>query len=122
MKLLVMLKGLNCEGFSSSMLHFNNFINLAEFMDLPFQGQKFTRCNSLSASQIDRGLVNVQVDHLWSFMTLTALPRKLSNHNPILFAVELHVNWGLKPFRSLDYWWEHESFAIVLQEAWGWSS
>lgn len=108
---------LNRDHLSSSMMHFNNFINSAELIDLPLQGRKFTWRNSFSASRIDRGMVNVFTNSVWPFMSLTALSKNLSDHNPILFLVEAQVDWGPKPFRSLDYWWEKDSFASFLNQS-----
>lgn len=50
---------LNCDSFSSSMVHFNNFINFDKLTDLPLHGRTFMWRNSISASRIDRGLVNI---------------------------------------------------------------
>lgn len=107
----------NCEDFSSCMHQFNNFIKLAELMDLPLQGRKCTLRNAFSSSQIDKGLINVQANASQPFMSLIALSRKLSNHNPILFLADLQVDQGLKQFKSLDYQGDRGSITTFLQEA-----
>lgn len=52
-------------------------------------------------------------------MSLTALSRNLSDHNPILFLAEIQIDWGLKTFNSLDCWWENDSFAEFINTTWG---
>lgn len=51
-------------------------------------------------------------------MSLTALSRNLSDHNPLLFTTDLRVDWGPKLFISLDSWWDNGPFASFLQLTW----
>lgn len=50
-------------------------------------------------------------------MKLEALPRRLFDHNLIIFVAKNHVDSRPKPFQSLD-WWEHEEFGNFVSEAW----
>lgn len=72
-------------------------------MDLPIQGRRYNWRNLISASCIDRGQVNTVVADLWHFLSLKAVLRRLSDHNPILLCTEIDQDWSLKPSKSLDY-------------------
>lgn len=73
---------------------------------------------SVTCSRIDRDLVNSAAGSVWPFMTLTALPRRLSDHNPLLLLVNEEVDWGLRPFRSIYTWWDHLDFKQFLEQTW----
>lgn len=70
------------------MLQFNEFVYCSDLMDLPLHGRKFMWCNAQSASRIDQALVNLLANSNWPLMTLEALPRRPSDHNPTLFTAE----------------------------------
>ncbi|XP_050222287.1 uncharacterized protein LOC126672380 [Mercurialis annua] len=101
---------LNATVFTPSMLALRDLINNAKMLDLPLQGRTFTWQNSHSRSRIDRCLVSASVSALWPRMSLSSLPRGQSDHVSICFKSDKVVDWGPKPFRSIDAWWEHEEF------------
>lgn len=109
----------NCYSFSLSMEQFNDFIHFSGLIDLPLYGRKYTWRNSVSSSKIDRCLVNFATNANWHFMNLTTLPRRLSNHIPLLFSAKLEVDQGPKPFHSLDCWQEHEFFFLSCRKLGG---
>lgn len=43
----------------------------------------------------------------------------MSYHNPLLFSVEIQVDYSPRPFQSLNCKWIHDSFLPFLEEAWG---
>lgn len=62
--------------------------------------------------------MNAVASSVWLNLLLTTLPRKLSNHNPLLLVTEQDVDSGRRPFGSLDVWWEHNFFFVFLQDSW----
>ncbi|XP_050222663.1 uncharacterized protein LOC126672753 [Mercurialis annua] len=109
---------LNCVGYSPSMLALNDFINSAEMIDLPIHGRRFTWKNSASRSRIDRCLVSAQAGLCWPNLSLSALPQGQSDHVPICFWSASSFDWGPRPFRSVDAWWEHENFSTFVSDSW----
>ncbi|XP_050211746.1 uncharacterized protein LOC126661907 [Mercurialis annua] len=115
---LLLEERLNGSDFSASMLAFRDFVNNAELLDLPLQGRLFTWHNSFSRSRIDRCLISSFVGSYWPNMSLSALSGGHSDHIPIHFREDNRVDWGPKPFRSMDAWWEHDAFQPFLTESW----
>ncbi|XP_055960992.1 uncharacterized protein LOC130015249 [Mercurialis annua] len=108
----------NCVDFSPSMLELADFVNNLELLDLHLQGRYFTWQNSISKSRIDRCMISADMGMSWPDMTLTALPRGLSDHVPICFKSAKIFDWGPKPFRSVDAWWDHDDFENFILAAW----
>ncbi|XP_050236069.1 uncharacterized protein LOC126686057 [Mercurialis annua] len=46
------------------------------------------------------------------------MPRGKSDHVPICFRSANKFDWGPKPFRSVDAWWEHDDFDNFVKESW----
>ncbi|XP_050232922.1 uncharacterized protein LOC126681423 [Mercurialis annua] len=109
---------LNSVGYSPSMLALGEFVNSSQLLDLPLQGRNFTWQNSFSRSRIDRCLISSAAGTIWPFMSLSALPGNLSDHVPICFRSPNTYDWGPKPFRSVDSWWDHEDFSKVVADGW----
>ncbi|XP_050238155.1 uncharacterized protein LOC126687642 [Mercurialis annua] len=108
---------LNCVGYLPSMLAFHDFINSAELIDLPIHGRQFTWKKSTSKSRIDRFLVSAAAGLCWPNISLSTLPQGQSDHVPIFFRSATSFDWGPRPFRSVDAWWEHEDFSTF-----GWNN
>ncbi|XP_050222649.1 uncharacterized protein LOC126672737 [Mercurialis annua] len=106
-------------GFTPSMVAFRDFVNNAKLFDLPLQGRSFTWQNSHSRSRIDRCLISAAASSAWPNMSLLALPRGQSDHVPICFRSANKIDWGPKPFRSIDAWWDHNDFEEFVKASWG---
>ena len=50
-------------------------------------------------------------------MKLWGIKCSESDHIPLLLESTV-VNWGPKPFRSLDMWFSHPKFMKMVQEEW----
>ena len=50
-------------------------------------------------------------------LKLSAIKCSLSDHIPLLVKSE-EVNWGAKPFRSIDAWFSHPGFLKFMEEEW----
>ncbi|XP_050227685.1 uncharacterized protein LOC126677214 [Mercurialis annua] len=109
---------LNCTTFSTSMIAFAEFINMAGLLEVPLQGRFFTWQNRISKSKIDRCFVSPLVFSTWQDLHLNALSRSFSDHVPILFSSSGKIDWGPRPFRSINAWWDHPKFLDFVISAW----
>lgn len=75
--------------FSSKDDKFYDFVWSSNLIDFPLWRRKFTRRNSLSCSRLDRFLLNGAWISLFPTWSQSALPRGISDHNPILLTLEL---------------------------------
>ncbi|XP_057447160.1 uncharacterized protein LOC130738983 [Lotus japonicus] len=98
---------------------FNSFIEEAELIDLPLLRRKFTwmRPGGQSMSRIDRVLISARWYDCWPGSKLEALNRDVSDHCPILLRSSI-INWGPKPFRVLNFWFEDPGFKRFVEENW----
>lgn len=78
-------------------------------------------------SRLDRMLVNNAWIQRWPNSRLKGLDRSISDHCPILMEIK-SVDWGPKPFRSINAWLSHPSFKDFVTNRWqqyevqGWGS
>jgi len=82
--------------------NFNGFIANNFLVDLPLQGRTYTwyRGDGRSMSRIDRFLLSENWCLTWSNCIRMAVSKGLSDHCPLVFAVDIQ-NWGPKPVRML---------------------
>nr|KYP50790.1 hypothetical protein KK1_027354 [Cajanus cajan] len=101
------------------MLYYNQFIEDVELIDLPLGGGKYTwfRPNGITTSRIDRFLVSHEWLTQWPHCSQKALQRDVSDHRPILLK-DIRLDWGPKPFRSLNCWFDDPSFLGFVEQKW----
>ncbi|KAJ4834566.1 hypothetical protein Tsubulata_046951 [Turnera subulata] len=75
----------------------------------------FTWANTLSASKIDRAMVESDWASLFPSICLKSGFRNPSDHWPLILSQD-HIDWGFKPFRALTAWWHHLDFENALKE------
>lgn len=98
---------------------FDEFISETNLFDLPLHGRRYTwyRPNGRCKSRLDIFLVNNAWLGRWPNTIQKGLPRSVSNHCPITLKVK-PVDWGLKPFRIINAWREHEDFRELVENSW----
>ena len=86
---------------------------------VPCVGRKYTwyRPNGTAKSILDRFLVSVDWFNKWKDNSQFILQRNFSYHCPILLRSS-NVDWGSKPFRVLDCWFQDEQFRKVVCDWW----
>jgi len=91
--------------YSREINMFNAFIEKSKLVDISMVGRKFTwyKLNGLVKSRIDRVLVSKEWLEVWLQNKQFVLSRVISNHC-IVVLKDMCVDWGSKPFRSLDVW------------------
>nr|XP_043611732.1 uncharacterized protein LOC122583387 [Erigeron canadensis] len=84
------------------------------------KGCRFTFCKEdrgkFKLSKIYRVLVGNEVMDKWPNATLRALPRGLSDRNPLLLKIK-NVNYGPKPFRFFNSWLDKGELEEVVHKA-----
>jgi len=110
---------LSVSDYGSEIVGFNNFIEKEELDDILMIDRKFTwyKPNDLVKSRIDRDLVSKEWVEVWSHSKQHVLSKSVSDHCAIIVKSE-NVDWGPKPFRSLDVWQSDSRFKEFLKESW----
>ncbi|GJR01528.1 RNA-directed DNA polymerase, eukaryota [Tanacetum coccineum] len=98
---------------------FNTFIANTRMVEVPMGGRRFTRVreDGMKFSKLDRFLISEEFKQMWGNLAAVALDRKLSDHCPIVLKY-IDVDFGPRPFRSLDMWLNELDIEQVVAEAW----
>lgn len=90
---------------------FNNFIHGAGLIDMKIGRHRFTcfRKSDLKLSKLDRFLVFPSFLNLAPHAFVTALPREISDHCPILLSTS-RKDFGPSPFRFFNSWMLRDRF------------
>ncbi|KAD6453156.1 hypothetical protein E3N88_07861 [Mikania micrantha] len=98
--------------------NFNDFIHGAQLMEYKMGGLEFTymKGSGESFSKLDRFLVCDNFIRKWPNACVTALPRKWSDHCPIIL-VTSEIDFGPVPFRFFSSWFKFPGLEGVVQEA-----
>lgn len=110
---------LNCNTYEKEMEDFNNFIDVANLMEVPLGGKRYTRFSDdeTKFSKLDRFLVSEGFKNAWGNLCSVALDRFLSDHFPVVLK-DKDVDFGPKPFRVFDFWLEENDIGNVVENAW----
>lgn len=98
---------------------FNEFIEGMEMLDIPLIGRRFTwvRPNGSQMSRLDIILVSPSWFDKWSGFVQEVLQRDISDHCPLLLRIS-YQNWGPKPFRFLNCWFDDKRFRGFVEKTW----
>ena len=101
------------------MTEFNDWIVKLEVEDVPSVSRKFNwyRPNETAKSQLDRILVFAEWFSKWSESTQFILDRNYSD-NCLILLKSIIVDWSLKPFKTLDCWFQDKSFRNTSYNCW----
>ncbi|XP_071739539.1 uncharacterized protein [Rutidosis leptorrhynchoides] len=86
---------INCVFHQKRADRFNQFIRKNNLLEIPISGKKFTRDD----------------------LSVIALDRRLSDHCPLLLRDKI-IDYGPKPFKVFDTWFDHEGVEEIIKEAW----
>ncbi|XP_071739504.1 uncharacterized protein [Rutidosis leptorrhynchoides] len=111
---------LNSQFIQSRADRFNEFINRNGLIEIDINGRKFTSISDdgLKFSKLDRFLVNNSFLNLWEDLSVIALDRHLSDHCPLVLR-DKYIDYGPKPFKIFDEWFNYEEMDKVVVDAWG---
>ena len=98
---------------------FNNFIESMELLDVPLIGAKYTwyKENGSAKSRIDRILVSIEWLEKWPDSKQYIKGRQVSDHC-VLVLKSVTIDWGPKPFKTLDIWKSDPTFKEVVKQSW----
>ncbi|XP_061356180.1 uncharacterized protein LOC133300618 [Gastrolobium bilobum] len=104
---------------------FQDFLGSCNIEDVGGMGNKFTwqgpKWNHLDRvfNKLDRVCANVNWRISFEDAEVQALPRFLSDHNPILLSLtKRQHNWIDRPFRFLATWMDHPNFEDLMMDRW----
>ncbi|XP_058726504.1 uncharacterized protein LOC131597858 [Vicia villosa] len=106
---------------SNEMQEFNDFIDLMDLVDVPVIGKRFTWSNKdgSSKSRLDRFLLSSDLIDEWRIVGQSSWAWDILDHTPIWFKAR-DVNWGPKPFRVNNCWFDVKDFqrfcGVVMAE------
>lgn len=109
-----------CTRTSRGMQDFGSFIDKHNLMDIPIQGAKYTWISSssiYSRSKIDRFLVSDSCDDHFPSISVNAMARPMSDHNPIILSCNIE-DWGPPPWRFEGMWCLDNSILDLMAEWW----
>jgi exonuclease III len=112
-------RGSSADGRQGERTLFNHFVEDMELIDVPVLGKKnsWFSADGKSMSRIDRFLLSE------GFITSQGIAgqwigdRDISDHCPIWLTAS-HNNWGPKPFRVINGWFEHPEFYSFVEKSW----
>ncbi|XP_076956364.1 uncharacterized protein LOC143631487 [Bidens hawaiensis] len=97
---------------------FNSFIVQADLTEYKMGGGLFTFLSEVGGkcSKIDRILVGHDFVTAWPNATLLALPKKYSDHRPVILSC-VDIKSGPKPFKFFNSWLRNKDLEGVILEA-----
>ncbi|XP_071718462.1 uncharacterized protein [Rutidosis leptorrhynchoides] len=110
---------LNSQFYQRRADRFNDFITRNNLIEIPICGRKFTRISDdgLKFSKLDRFLVTDNFISLWEDLSVIALDQNLSDHCPLILRDKV-LDYGPKPFKVFNEWFECIDIGDIIQEAW----
>ncbi|RVW47728.1 Transposon TX1 uncharacterized 149 kDa protein [Vitis vinifera] len=110
----------NAPRLTADMRRFSEVIGELGLRDIPLAGGPFTwigGLNSQVASRLDRFLISDQWEDRFSAISQSALPRLVSDHNPIILEAG-GFSSGKSPFRFENMWLKIDGFKDLVKSWW----
>jgi ribonuclease HI len=110
----------------SHMQAFRNALEDSHLSDLGFSGPRFTWCNGRSGEdftreRLDRAVANGEWTNLFNVVEVFVLPRRKSDHNPLLvaFSNSRDVKWSkCRRFRYEASWGKNRESHQLIKQVW----
>ncbi|XP_058733453.1 uncharacterized protein LOC131605072 [Vicia villosa] len=104
---------------TTDMTDFNEFIVIMEVLDLPSFGGIFTwlKKEGSARSRLDRFLLSEALIDNWKIVGQLVGEKDIFDHSPIWMKSK-EVNWGPKPFKVNNCWFDHKDFFSFVEESW----
>jgi hypothetical protein len=112
-------KGSSADSRQGERFLFNRFVGDMEVIDMPVLGKKFSwfSADGKSMSRIDRFLLSDGFATKFGISGQWIGDRDISDHCPIWLIVSPN-NWGPKPFRVINAWFDHPDFVPFVETCW----
>lgn len=98
---------------------FNDFIEAMGLIEVPLVGGRFTWSNKdgSARSRLDRFLLSKQLLDSWKIEGEIIGDKDISDHAPIWLKANTK-DWGPKPFRLNNCWFEHKDSKSFMEKEW----
>jgi hypothetical protein len=100
---------------------FNDWINRCALIEINLANRKFTWSNDQAIpvlAKLDRVFASPDWERAYPLVRVTALPREISDHTPLLVDTGGNQMFGKKKFRFEKLWLERADFKEVVVKAW----
>ncbi|KAL7598934.1 hypothetical protein Lser_V15G26688 [Lactuca serriola] len=110
----------NSQFYNSSAYWFNRFRGEAQLHEPRMGGHQYTYfCQTeVKMSKLDRFLICPTLLNYFPATTVTALPREILDHCPILLRTTTEADFGKTPFRFFNSWMNRDGYDEVVSRAW----
>jgi len=100
-------------------IDFNNFIETNSLVELPRIGKHFTwyKLDRTAKSRLDKILASEEWLQIWPSCKQYIQPRVVSDHYALVVK-SLVIDWGPKPFTTIDAWMMEPAFKNFVKEKW----
>ena len=107
----------------ASCAEFSNMSDTCNFTHLNTSGAAFTwsngwRSRGRTERRLDRSLCDISWFDSWPHSNCIALPKVVSDHNPLIFSGSRVLRNGHRPFRFQSMWVQHPSFRETVTHCW----
>ncbi|XP_050113925.1 uncharacterized protein LOC126592246 [Malus sylvestris] len=107
----------------ASCAQFSNMSDTCNFTHLNTSGAAFTwsngwRSRGRTERRLDRSLCDISWFDSWPHSNCIALPKVVSDHNPLIFSGSRVLSSGHRPFRFQSMWVQHPSFRETVTHCW----
>ncbi|XP_058762167.1 uncharacterized protein LOC131635557 [Vicia villosa] len=112
-------RGRTTGGRMDEMVEFGDFIELMNLVDVPEVGSIHTWINpgGTASSRLDRFLISDGIIQDWNIVAQVTGDRDISDHMPVWIKAS-NLDWGPKPFKVFNSWFQHKDFLKFVKEAW----
>lgn len=97
---------------------FNDMILDCGLSDAGFEGEPFTWTNNRVWKRLDRVLLSSTWADLFECTRVSHLPRRSSDHHPLLIKTSNPQGRKKSSFRFQNMWTKHHQFLSVIEESW----
>ncbi|KAL2237446.1 UNVERIFIED_CONTAM: hypothetical protein Sindi_0936300 [Sesamum indicum] len=98
---------------------FNDMVMDSGLTDAGFEGEPFTWTNKRVWRRLDRVLYSQEWADLFNSTRVSHLPRRLSDHQPLLITVTRIEDKVPSSFRFQHMWIMHHNFQDMVKQSWG---
>ncbi|KAK4410283.1 hypothetical protein Sango_0101300 [Sesamum angolense] len=98
---------------------FNDMVLDSGLTDAGFEGEPFTWSNKRVWRRLDRVLYSQEWAELFNSTRVSHLPRRLSDHHPLLISATRTEDKVPSSFRFQHMWIMHPNFQEMIKQSWG---
>ncbi|KAL0405700.1 UNVERIFIED_CONTAM: hypothetical protein Slati_3883900 [Sesamum latifolium] len=97
---------------------FNDMMIDTGLIDAGFEGEAFTWTNKRIWKRLDRVVYSKEWAETFDTTRVLHLPRRLSDHHPLLIDAAKTENKRPSSFRFQNMWLKHDKFIDIVRQSW----